>query len=169
MKYRLNSNGKPDLRWYLAAMLLMLAVFFFYLGLSLPIMSTKKQLIISFGYTETTLWDSIVYFWHGKEYFLASVIFFFTIVFPIVKFIHLGASLFYPPFKKMKLFNLSHYISDKWSMLDVFIIALVIFHIKMNSQVVVTSLKPGTTFLALSIILRMLSNELGIKRIIKET
>lgn len=131
-------------------------------------MSTKKQLIISYGYTETRLWDSILYFWYGQEYFLATVICFFTIIFPIFKFIHLGASLFFPPFKKMKLFSLSHYISDKWSMLDVFIIALVIFHLKMNSYVVVTSLQPGTTFLALSIILRMLSNELGIKRIVRE-
>ena len=164
----MNDKRKPDLRWYLAALLLMVAVFFYYLGLTLPIMSTKKQLIVAFGYTETTLWDSVVYFWNGNEFFLASVIFFFTIVFPIVKFIHLGASLFYPPFKKMKLFRLTHYISDKWSMLDVFIVALVIFHIKMNSLVVVTSLKPGTTFLALSIILRMLSSEFGVKRTIKE-
>lgn len=164
----MNKTNKPNIRWYLAAVFLMFAILFYYLGLTLPIMSTKKQLIISYGYTESTLWDSILFFWYGNEYFLASLIFFFTIVFPIIKFIHLGASLFYPPFKKMKLFSLSHYISDKWSMLDVFIIALLIFHIKMNSNVVVTTLKPGTTFLALSIILRMLSNELGIRRVIKE-
>lgn len=164
----MTKKRKPDFRWYLAALLLMVSVFCYYLGLSLPLMATKKQLIIAFGYTETTLWDSIKYFWYGGEYFLAAVIFFFTIVFPIVKFFHLGATLFYPPFKKMKAFNYSHYISDKWSMLDVFIVALVIFHIKMNSQVVVTSLEPGTTFLAVSILVRMIANELAIKRIIKE-
>ena len=129
-------------------------------------MATKKQLIISFGYTETTLWDSIQYFWAGSEYLLAIIIFLFTIIFPVVKFMHLGAYLFYPPFKKMKVFNVTHYISDKWSMLDVFIVALVIFHIKMNSSVVVTKLMPGTTFLALSIVLRMLASEFGLyKRI----
>lgn len=46
-------------------------------------------------------------------------------------------------------------------MLDVFIIALVIFHIKMNSQIVVTSMEIGTTFLAISILFRMMSSELA--------
>jgi paraquat-inducible protein A len=162
------ARKKITKRWYLAAVTLGVAIFFYYLGITLPLMATKKQLIISFGYTETTLWDSIHFFWKGGEYILASIIFFFTIVFPVVKFLHLGAFLFYPPFKKMRLFSFTHYISDKWSMLDVFLVALLIFHIKINSEVVSTKLMMGTTFLALSIILRMISNELGIKRIIRE-
>lgn len=124
-------------------------------------MATHKHIIIEFGYNETTLWDSIRFFWDGAEYFLAVIIFFFTILFPVLKFFHLGGILFYPQLLRFKIFHITKYLADKWSMLDVFIIALVIFHIKMNSQIVVTSMEIGTTFLAISILFRMMSSELA--------
>ncbi|MFC2119359.1 paraquat-inducible protein A, partial [Bacteroidota bacterium] len=47
---------------------------------------------------------------------------------------------------------------DKWSMLDVFLVALLLLNFKMDSNIIVMKLKIGTTFIAVSVILRMLSS-----------
>lgn len=46
---------------------------------------------------------------------------------------------------------------DKWNMLDVFLVALLLLNFKMQSKIMVMDLKIGTTFIALAVIFRMLT------------
>jgi uncharacterized paraquat-inducible protein A len=46
---------------------------------------------------------------------------------------------------------------DKWSMLDVFLVALLLLNFRMGSNIIVMKLKSGTTFIALSVIYRIIS------------
>jgi paraquat-inducible protein A len=134
---------------------LAISIFFFVLGLTFPIMSTKKSILgIGIDYQEIHLFDSVTMFWEAKEYFLAIIILLFTIVLPVVKYldvlIRIASSFEIPE----KLGKFLHAI-DKWSMLDVFLVALLILNFKLDSSFIVMKIKIGTTFLTVSIILRM--------------
>jgi len=125
------------------------------MGLYMPLMVTRSQLL---GFTikrqEVRLFDSIELFYNGHELALAIVIFAFTIVLPIAKHIEL-------PFRISAPKNTPNHYSkllqtlDKWSMLDVFVVALLIMNFKLNSSIIIMELLSGTTYLAISIVLRM--------------
>jgi paraquat-inducible protein A len=129
----------------------------FVLGLSFPILSTKHQVLgIVLEYEEIKLFDSVRLFYDERDYFLAFVIFTFTIVFPVLKYIDLTVRFLVANIRYKKLSNILHQL-DKWSMLDVFLVALLLLNFKINSSIIVMQLKTGTTFIALSVILRILS------------
>lgn len=133
---------------------------FFILGLSYPILSTKKQLLgVILQYQEIKLFDSVKIFFESNEVLLGSIIFLFTIFLPAFKFLEIinrAAGLIKIPQRTDKVLHLL----DKWSMLDVFLIALLLLNFKMNSTIIVMQIKAGTIFLALSIVMRMLTTML---------
>lgn len=141
---------------YLILLLLLVSVSFFILGLSYPIMSTKKQVLgIVLDYQEIKLFDSVKMFYESKEYLLATIIFLFTIVLPAFKFLEIinrSLGMVRIPARIDRVLILL----DKWSMLDVFLIALLLLNFKMNSTILVMQIKNGTLFLAIAILLRML-------------
>ncbi len=152
----------------LGAILLTLSVLFFTLGLYYPILATKQQVFgLSLRYREVRLFDSVKMFYESKDYFLSSIIFLFTIVLPVIKFLDLfnRILMFIPIPKKI---NHLLYKLDKWSMLDVFLVALLLLNFKMNSNIIVMKLMNGTTFIALSIIFRMFASELLNSKINKQ-
>ena len=131
------------------------SIILFILGLYYPILSTKTE-ILGFTLKHENIWlfTSIKYFFNNEEYLLGAVILFFTFLFPIIKYLDLinRVTGFIEINEKTE-----HILSltDKWSMLDVFIVALLILNYKMNSSIIFMSIQTGTTFLAASIILRM--------------
>ncbi len=137
--------------------LLLSSISFFVLGLIYPILSTKKQVLgIVLNYQEVKLFDSVKMFYESNDYLLATIIFLFTIILPIIKFFELiNRLLSFLTFSK-KTSRILHLL-DKWSMLDVFLVALLLLNFKMDSNIIVMKLKLGTTLIAVSIILRMLS------------
>jgi len=152
---------KPILRnKYLALLFLLASIIFFILGLVYPILVTKNQILgIVLKYQEVKLFDSVKMFYESNNYLLATIIFLFTIVLPIIKFLELLN-------RNLILFKTSDKVShilhllDKWSMLDVFLVALLLLNFKMDSNLIVMKLQIGTTFIALSIITRMLATAL---------
>ena len=55
-----------------------------------PLLSTKTQILgTNWSYQALNLFDSIMLFSKDKEYFLAAVIFIFTLILPILKYIEL--------------------------------------------------------------------------------
>ena len=110
-------------------------------------------------YQEVKLFDSVKMFYESNNYILAAIIFLFTIVLPIIKFLELLN-------RNLTLFKTSDKVShilhllDKWSMLDVFLVALLLLNFKMDSNIIVMKLQIGTTFIALSIITRMFATAL---------
>ena len=140
---------------YLILLLLLVSVVFFILGLSYPIMSTRKQVLgLVLQYQEIRLFDSVKIFFESREYLLASIIFLFTIVLPVFKYIEIinrSLGMVRIPGRIDRVLHLL----DKWSMLDVFLIALLLLNFKMNSTFIVMEIKSGTLYLAISIIMRM--------------
>lgn len=134
--------------------LLFLSCLTYYLGLVFPLLKTQTRLLSFTLKTENVrLFDSIKLFWNNNEFMLAAIIFVFTIVIPIIKYIELLIRNFWPE-KTIKYTKILKAL-DKWSMLDVFIVAILLLNFKLNSAIMIMSLMPGTTFLAISILLRM--------------
>ena len=140
------------------------SITFFILGLTYPILHTKKH-IIGFTISSDDVWlyTSIEYFFKAGEYLLGAIILMFTIIFPIFKYLELSNRLFNAVKTGPMVSKFLSY-TDKWSMLDVFIVALLIMNYKMDSSIISMDIRIGTTFFAISIILRMLVSGSLIKR-----
>jgi len=136
----------------IAYLLLVTSLTFFILGLYYPIIATKHQVLgFTLQYKELRLIDSVKMFYESSDFLLANIIFIFTIIFPIIKYLELSI--------RIKTQKKSTFLSklDKWSMIDVFLVALLLLNFKMDSNVIVMKLKLGTQFIAISVILRMIT------------
>jgi uncharacterized paraquat-inducible protein A len=151
-----------DIQKILGEMSLAFSITFFVLGMYFPLLSTCTKIVMRFGYEEITVLKSIQMFFESKEYFLTIVIFLFTFLMPILEFTALLVRIFWN-----KTNRFLHHL-DKWNMLDVFLVALLLLNFKMRSNIMVMQLKTGTTFIALSVIFRIITitllNSLKIKK-----
>ena len=139
----------------LISLILLASITFFVLGLIFPILATKQQVFgIVLKYQEVRLFDSVRIFYESKDYLLAVIIFLFTIILPVIKYLELSNRIF-TIFIPSKKFSYILHLLDKWSMLDVFLVALLLLNFKLNSNIIVMKLKIGTSFIAISIIIRM--------------
>lgn len=138
------------------------AIVFFVLGLCYPIMQTK----ILFGFQQDTsyLIGTIGYFFRQNEYFLGILLLIFSFVLPILKFILIGLSLMNWTTERQQ--QLIHGLNsvNKWAMLDVFVVALVIVNIKTGNGLIKTQLEIGTTFFAVAIVLLMVCTQILAKQ-----
>lgn len=105
---------------------------------------------------ETSLVESIRVFINDGEIFLTVVLLLFTLFFPFIKYMYIIWSLQSEPGKKnVRLYKSLSFFS-KWSMLDVFVIALVIVNMKWDSEIITMELRYGVILFAVSIILQTL-------------
>lgn len=135
---------------YILVFLLLISTTFFIFGLIVPFYTTSK---LRFWETDVTLISAIRTLFNNGETFLGTVISFFTVLFPILK---IAVSFFYLFGKKvsdkmLKVLNLL----GKWSMLDVFIVALLLLNMKLESQIIGMKLQPGVIYLSVSILVNM--------------
>lgn len=138
---------------FLAAALWVGAVVTYMLGMYFPIMATKNQFsVFVLSYQELRLFDTVILFWRAREYFLSIVILAFTVFLPTVKYFDLLIKIY--PRSNTAGFRYFHF-PDKWSMLDVFFVAVLLVNFKLNSSFIVVELEAGVTYLAVSILLRM--------------
>jgi len=145
---------------YIILLILIISITSFMLGLIYPILATKKQVFgLVLKHQELRLFDSVKMFYESNDYLLAIIIFLFTIVLPIMKFFELLNRTFTILNVSKKINYLLHLL-DKWSMLDVFLVALLLLNFKLDSNFIVMKLKIGTSFIAISIILRMFATML---------
>ncbi len=78
-------------------LVLLISVMFYFLGIYFPLLATKSQAFsIVLKYTEVRLFDSIRLFMDEKDYLLALIIFVFTFLFPVVKYITLFVEILKP-------------------------------------------------------------------------
>ena len=125
-------------------------------GLSLPVMTVRK------------LWESNTYtiitgvqnLWHEKMYVLAVIIFVFSVIFPIAKLISLSAVWFIrlTDERRGKLIYLME-IFGKWSMLDVFVSAIIIVWLKLGALASAKA-QSGIYFFGASVLLTMVVSSL---------
>ena len=137
-------------REYVAAAFLLVSIVLYILGLSYPLMSTKYQVMgFQIRSQEVTLFDSVRMFWQSSDYLIAGIILVFTFIFPILKYIELVLRLATgKPFLKLQSV-------DKWNMIDVFLVAMLLLNFKMNSRFIVMRLEMGTNFIALAVLTRL--------------
>jgi uncharacterized paraquat-inducible protein A len=136
----------------IAAVFWIASVTFYILGLIYPLMSTQYQLLnIPLRSQQVTLFDSVRMFWNDSEYLIASIILVFTFIFPILKYIELALRLGTgKQFAKLQSV-------DKWNMIDVFLVAMLLLNFKMNSRFIVMRLEMGTNFIALAVLTRLVT------------
>jgi uncharacterized paraquat-inducible protein A len=142
------------------AILLLGSFILFVLGLTYPIMVAKSSV---FGLTLTAksvyLIDTIKYFLNENEWLMAFVILITTLIFPSIKYVDLTNRIFHVISIPNRVHSILSHL-DKWSMTEVFIVALVILTVKTSSNFMSMEIRSGITFLTSSIILRMVSVQL---------
>ena len=139
-------------REYVALAFLAASVTFYILGLCYPLMSTKYQVLgFQIRSQEVTLFDSVRMFWESSDYLIAGIILIFTFIFPVLKYIELGLRLATGR-QFLKLQSV-----DKWNMIDVFLVAMLLLNFKMNSRFIVMRLEMGTNFIALAVLTRLVT------------
>ena len=150
-----NSNDK---RW-IALMLLIVSLCFFILGFMYPLLRT------GFGIGPFTIKEDYVYistsfryFFDNGEVFIGLLLLFFTIIFPIIKYIFLFLTLSGRKMPRHTAIATALEIINKWSMLDVFVVAVLILNMKFGSAIIVSRLESGTTLFAISVLLLMTSS-----------
>lgn len=124
------------------------------LGLSLPLLHAQ-QLI--FWKSEYSVWAGVVALWQENELVLAAVLFFFSIVFPIVKLSGLFIIWCWQLADPQRV-RLLHWLAmlGKWSMLDVFVVAILIVLVKIGPLAKVEP-RQGVYFFTAAIMASMLT------------
>lgn len=102
----------------------------FVAALSLPLFRVEKML---FWKNEYSVMQGVVELFKSEEYFLSLILFFFSVVFPALKLVILWAIWkikFDSASRQRALERLE--ILGKWSMLDVFVVAILIVAVKLG-------------------------------------
>lgn len=124
------------------------------LGLSLPVMQVEKFIFWESDYSIVT---GVIGLLADGEYLLAAIIFFFSVVFPVVKLVVLWR-VWQNPMTHARRFRLLRALSKlgKWSMLDVFAVAILVVAGKLRA---VADLEPrvGIYLFAIGVVLSMLA------------
>jgi paraquat-inducible protein A len=140
----------------IAIILYLTSILLFILGLINPIL--ENSFLVGISKKPIYLTGSIQYFFDEKEYFIGILILTFTFIFPILKYIFIALRLINVAFSQAKWVVYLIEIVNKWAMLDVFVVALIIVNMKFHSVLIATSIEIGTTFFAISVLLLMVSS-----------
>ena len=140
---------KPTALFIISFFLYTLSIVCYLIGISTPIFTTAK---LYFFKDEIDLFGSIVFFYKQREWFVGTLILVFTFIFPTLKYIVLGASFFIKFNSVQKLLD----VISKWSMLDVYIVAILIVNFKMDSKIISMRIESGLFFFSASVLLSML-------------
>lgn len=160
-------KGKYDKR-LIAITILAASAFFFIMGFMFPLLLT------GFGIGPFTiksdsvyLHTSFNYFFEKGEVFIGFLLLFFTIIFPVLKYIFIFLTLLGKKFPRHGAVATVLEIINKWSMLDVFVVAVLLLNLKFDTRIIVSRLGSGTTLFAISVLLLMISS-LITKKIVAE-
>ncbi|MBR6309762.1 MAG: paraquat-inducible protein A [Paludibacteraceae bacterium] len=136
----------------IALITLAFAIVFFVCGMCFPLLSTETVLFkLRLQYEEITVFKSIKIFWELDELFLAIIISLFSFLTPVVEFVAIAVRILRG--KTNKFFQQL----DKWNMLDVFLVAILLLNYEMNSKIIVMKLGYGALYIALSVIFRIVT------------
>jgi uncharacterized paraquat-inducible protein A len=139
--------------FWLPITLWLLSLCCFALGMYWPIMATRTSVsFVVLDYQSMRIVDTVILFWESSDYFLALLIFVFAMLLPLLKYADLLGRIV-PSVRKV-LRQVPH-LPDKWSMLDVFLVAVLIVNFKVSTSFISVEVGPGVTWFAASIVFRM--------------
>ncbi|MGO9528223.1 MAG: paraquat-inducible protein A [Verrucomicrobiia bacterium] len=136
--------------------LLILASFVLLLiALSLPLLTVEKMVLWK---NEYSVIAGVHGLWEQGQYALAIILFFFSIVFPLFKLAMLGF-IWFIRLAERKRQAVLHWLGilGKWSMLDVFVVAILIVLVKLGPLAKVQP-QPGVYWFAAAIFLSMITS-----------
>ncbi len=136
----------------------------FVLGLMNPIL--ENSVLLGLQRNDIYLIGSVEYFYEEREYFVGALILVFTFIFPIFKYIFLGFKVLNIRLTFEKAIAGVVELINKWAMLDVFVVALIIINMKFNSLFITSSIKSGTTYFAASVLVMMICSWIVKKRMV---
>lgn len=143
---------------YLATGALALSFLLLLLGLTLPLMDAQAGVLWTRWESSYSVWAGVVALWDQHEQLLAIVVFFFSMIFPVLK---LGAltAIWYVRLAEEQRTLLLHWLEalGKWSMLDVFVVAILIVLVKLGPLADVRP-RSGIYFFCAAILASMLSS-----------
>jgi len=148
---------RHDDRKRIAWILLLASLLFFVMGFIFPLLQTGYgigPLVLKRDYIY--LFTSFQFFFDKGEPFIGLLLLFFTILFPAAKYIFLMITLSGRRFTRHAYLNTAMEVINKWAMLDVFVVAVLILNMKFDSQIIVSKLEHGTTLFAVSVVLMMI-------------
>jgi paraquat-inducible protein A len=118
----------PRAGWAIVAMLL-LALIFFAMGIFRPFTSVTKLWLFE---NQISVYQGLIVLWQSSELFLFLILFVFTVIFPFVKINALLAVWLYPKLDQEHARKLFAFVASlgKWSMLDVFVVAILVLTVK---------------------------------------
>ncbi|HUR67150.1 MAG TPA: paraquat-inducible protein A [Chitinophagaceae bacterium] len=151
--------NKNNDRKQVAMLILVVSFLFFIMGFMFPLLQT------GYGIGPVTLKSDYVYlhssfrfFFDKGEVFIGFLLLFFTIIFPVIKYIFLFITLSGKKLPHHKFLSTALEIVNKWAMLDVFIVAVLLLNMKFDSDIIISKLESGTTLFAISIVLMMIAS-----------
>lgn len=110
-------------------MMLLAALGLFVAGVFLPFTAVTKLWLFE---NQISVYQGLIVLWGGGELFLFLILFVFTICFPFVKINALLALWLYPGLTGEQAKGFFRFVSNmgKWSMLDVFVVAILVLTVK---------------------------------------
>ena len=110
-------------------LMLVAAMGLFIAGIFLPFTAVTKLWLFE---NQISVYRGLIVLWKAGEIFLFLILFVFTIVFPFVKLNSMLALWLYPRLENESARRMFHFVSNlgKWSMLDVFVVAILVLTIK---------------------------------------
>ena len=108
----------------------------------LPMMKTSSL----FGSQSDTIMSGVVYFWTSGSWYLALIIFFASIMVPLLKMLALVVLLVSVQMRsrwqveqRTKLYRVVEFVG-RWSMLDVYVVAVIVALVQLNA---LATIQPG--------------------------
>ena len=110
-------------------LMLLAAMACFVAGIFLPFTSVTKLWLFQ---NQISVYHGLIILWQAGELFLFLILFVFTICFPLVKLTAMLTLWLCPRVGAGHARNMFHFVSNmgKWSMLDVFVVAILVLTIK---------------------------------------
>jgi paraquat-inducible protein A len=134
-------KAHPRAGWAIV-LLLALAMAFFIAGLLLPFTAVTKLWLFE---NQISVVRGLQILWQSGELFLFLILFVFTVIFPFVKISAMLILWLYPQLDSAHARKLFDFVSSlgKWSMLDVFVVAILVLTVKSGG---LASIKVGNGF-----------------------
>jgi paraquat-inducible protein A len=131
----------PRAGWIIVFMLVA-SLGFFIAGIFLPFTAVTKLWLFQ---NQISVYRGLIVLWQASEIFLFLILFVFTILFPFVKINSMLGLWLWPQLENAQARRMFHFVSNlgKWSMLDVFVMAILVLTVKSSG---VANIKVGLGF-----------------------
>lgn len=136
--------------------MLLAALGFYFAGIFTPFTTVNKLWIFN---NQISVYHGLVVLWNAGELFLFLILFVFTICFPFIKINCLLALWLYPGLQADRARAFYRFVSTmgKWSMLDVFVVAILVLTVK-STGVASIRVSDGFFLFFLSVMLTQLAS-----------